>query len=256
MRPISAAICVKCSRSSTPIVPPQAPGPRVIADVDDGCSNTLRIMRGSSRRGGRDPPGGPAVREAPPSHRGKMTASRDEARGVRAAVPVRDRLAPDVVLIARTRTHGVVPAASRRPRCRAAGQGAPALGQAHTPGGWRTRAKPARCRRSAPARPGHLPCPAPVRMGAACQRYHRRQPQESPLYRAVRAHLDAFLARTPGEGGGPLPGFVRRELEAYLRRGLLTYGCLHVRCDRCGDDMVVAFSCKGRGFCPPVGAAA
>jgi hypothetical protein len=90
-------------------------------------------------------------------------------------------------------------------------------------------------------------------MDAACPRYHRRQPQESPLYRAVRAHLDAFLARTPGEGGGPLPGFVRRELEAYLRCGLLDHGCLHVRCDRCGDDMVVAFSCKGRGFCPSCG---
>ena len=83
--------------------------------------------------------------------------------------------------------------------------------------------------------------------GCATATYQRRQPEDSVLYRIVRGHLDAFLARATGEDGGHLPGFVRRELEAYLRCGLLEHGCLHVRCEGCGDDMVVALICYA--FC-------
>jgi Transposase zinc-binding domain len=56
-----------------------------------------------------------------------------------------------------------------------------------------------------------------------------------------------------GDERGALPAFVSRELQAFLRCGVLEHGCLHVRCDRCGDDMVGGFSCKGRGFCPSCG---
>ena len=45
--------------------------------------------------------------------------------------------------------------------------------------------------------------------------YQRRQPEDSVLYRTVQAHLDTFLARTAGDDGGSLPGFVTRELRAY-----------------------------------------
>ena len=81
----------------------------------------------------------------------------------------------------------------------------------------------------------------------------RELPEASPLYRTVEAHLDPFLARTAGEEGRSLPSFVTRELKAFLRCGLLEHGCLHVRCERCEEEMVVAFSCKGRGFCPSCG---
>jgi Transposase zinc-binding domain len=74
----------------------------------------------------------------------------------------------------------------------------------------------------------------------------------SPLYRALEAHLETFLTGAAGDERGALPAFVSREFQAFLRCGVLEHGCLHVRCDRCGDDMVVAFSCKGRGFCPSV----
>jgi hypothetical protein len=50
-----------------------------------------------------------------------------------------------------------------------------------------------------------------------------------------------------------VPPFVTRELRAYLRCGLLEHGCLHVRCPRCTEEMVVAFSCKRRGFRPSCG---
>jgi hypothetical protein len=41
---------------------------------------------------------------------------------------------------------------------------------------------------------------------------------------------------------------------AALRRcGILAHGFARVHCDDCGRDDVVAFSCKGRGFCPSCG---
>ena len=36
----------------------------------------------------------------------------------------------------------------------------------------------------------------------------------------------------------------------YLACGILANGFARVRCSSCGDEMLVAFSCKGRGFCP------
>jgi hypothetical protein len=49
---------------------------------------------------------------------------------------------------------------------------------------------------------------------------------------------------------GGLPGFVRREFEAYLRCGILGHGFARVRCEGCAFERLVPFSCKGRGFCP------
>ncbi len=84
--------------------------------------------------------------------------------------------------------------------------------------------------------------------------YQRRQPEQTVLYRTIAAHLPAFLAGTAGEDGtGGWPAFVRREFEAYLKCGILDHGFLRVRCERCGDTTVVAFSCRGRGFCPSCG---
>jgi hypothetical protein len=47
--------------------------------------------------------------------------------------------------------------------------------------------------------------------------------------------------------------FVERELRAYLACGVLAHGFLRVHCDECSHDRLVAFSCKGRGFCPSCG---
>ena len=91
---------------------------------------------------------------------------------------------------------------------------------------------------------------------ASCARatYQRRQPEQTVLYRTIAAHLPTFLARTAGEDGtGGWPAVVRREFEAYLTCGRLEHGLLRVRCERCGDTTVVAFSCRGRGFCPSCG---
>jgi hypothetical protein len=52
----------------------------------------------------------------------------------------------------------------------------------------------------------------------------------------------------------PLPRFCAREIDTFLRCGVLAYGFARVWCQACGKDDVVAFSCKGRGFCPSCGA--
>ncbi len=78
----------------------------------------------------------------------------------------------------------------------------------------------------------------------------RREPERGALHQVLLRHLQTFLARA-GERAGPgLPRFVRRELYAYLDCGILANGFARVHCSSCGRDELVAFSCKGRGFCP------
>src|SRR5713101_4841430 len=81
--------------------------------------------------------------------------------------------------------------------------------------------------------------------------YRRREPERTLLHTTVRAHLKTFLAKMEQRGDGAgLPGFVISEFERYLACGILAHGFARVRCSSCGDEMLVAFSCKGRGFCP------
>jgi len=47
---------------------------------------------------------------------------------------------------------------------------------------------------------------------------------------------------------------VARELQRYLACGILAFGFARVHCSGCEKDELVAFSCKGRGFCPSCGA--
>jgi hypothetical protein len=84
------------------------------------------------------------------------------------------------------------------------------------------------------------------------QAYARRRPEESVLYGVVQQELETFLANAAARER-PVPRFVARELRAFLRCGILAYGFVRVHCDGCGLDRVVAFSCKGRGFCPSCG---
>ncbi|MCZ7680805.1 MAG: transposase [Sandaracinaceae bacterium] len=78
--------------------------------------------------------------------------------------------------------------------------------------------------------------------------YVRREPEATVLYRVVREHWPRFLERAQEQGG--LPRFVVRDFEEYLRCGVLEHGVVQLACSRCGHSMVVAFSCKRRGWCP------
>ena len=78
--------------------------------------------------------------------------------------------------------------------------------------------------------------------------YACRRPEETALHKIVQRAWPSFVDRCDEAGG--LPKFVRREVEGYLRCGLLEHGCVRLRCEGCDEEIVVAFSCKARGFCP------
>jgi len=79
--------------------------------------------------------------------------------------------------------------------------------------------------------------------------YLPRRPEQTVLYRVVADSLETFLARAR-EQGRRVPRFVEREFRRFLDCGIPAHGFLRVRCDACGCERLVPFSCKGRGFCP------
>lgn len=81
--------------------------------------------------------------------------------------------------------------------------------------------------------------------------YRRRRPEESVLYKGIQENLATFLETASHRSGGQgLPTYVKQEFERYLDCGILANGFARVHCAGCGHDEVVAFSCRGRGFCP------
>ena len=75
------------------------------------------------------------------------------------------------------------------------------------------------------------------------------------LYDALRKHAETFLADVDADpASSGLPAFVRGEVERFLRCGVLAHGFVRVYCPTCKDDLLVGFSCKGRGLCPSCGA--
>ncbi len=80
--------------------------------------------------------------------------------------------------------------------------------------------------------------------------YERHRPETTALYEVVRDNLETLEAAI-GEGAleARIPRHARRELASFLECGLLCRGFARFRC-ACGESRLVAFSCKGRGFCP------
>jgi len=86
--------------------------------------------------------------------------------------------------------------------------------------------------------------------------YRQRRPEQGVLHRVVHEYLETFLAeaRARGDGAG-LPRFVEREFRQFLdwasspavSPASAATGAR--RCEDCKKDLLVAFSCKGRGFC-------
>lgn len=108
----------------------------------------------------------------------------------------------------------------------------------------------------APASPALLPAFAYERQPGAASRplpraWRRRQPEQTALYAVVQEHHETFLqqARDADPAGSGLPRFIEGELRRYLDCGLLSRGFARLRCASCGDERLVALSCKGR-MCP------
>jgi hypothetical protein len=84
---------------------------------------------------------------------------------------------------------------------------------------------------------------------AGGREYRRRQPEGTVLYEAVRGNL-ATLLEEAGQQGRGLPRYVERDFTRYLECGVLAHGFARVRCESCKEELLVGFSCKGRGVCP------
>ncbi len=70
----------------------------------------------------------------------------------------------------------------------------------------------------------------------------RRAPEQSVVRRAFDEGWPAACETIPRR--------VRREAEAYQRCGEVRYGFVEVVCEDSETSRLVAFSCKGRGWCP------
>ena len=85
------------------------------------------------------------------------------------------------------------------------------------------------------------------------QVYRLRRPRESPLWQCLSRHFDTFLELYE-EHYQPRYDFLRsiipEVVNNYLDCGDLERGSARVRCDHCKHEYLLAFSCKGRWFCP------
>jgi hypothetical protein len=91
-------------------------------------------------------------------------------------------------------------------------------------------------------------------VGVAALAYTPRDPTASALYAVVREHVETFRVEAARlRDGQGLPRFVDAEFDAFLRCGFLAGGFARFRCDACRTERLVAFWCKGRGFCPSCG---
>ena len=84
--------------------------------------------------------------------------------------------------------------------------------------------------------------------------YVRRNPEHSLLYKIVQTQFETFLAQaSEAHDTAGVPKFVEKELRAFLDCGVLARGFARWRCADCSSELLVALSCKGRGFCASCG---
>ena len=70
----------------------------------------------------------------------------------------------------------------------------------------------------------------------------------------VRDHYETFRAAAESwRDGAGLPRFIDEEFRGFLSCGWLAGGFARFRCEGCGVDRLVPFSCKGRAVCPSCG---
>jgi len=80
------------------------------------------------------------------------------------------------------------------------------------------------------------------------QRKYVPRKRETVLQVALQEGLPALLESTAETGG--LPGFVVREFRAATTCGDVEQGFAWVKCNQCGEELHVAFTCRARTVCP------
>jgi hypothetical protein len=84
--------------------------------------------------------------------------------------------------------------------------------------------------------------------------YRPRDAEHTVLHTVIRDHLETFVREVTERGDGSgLPRFVEEEFREFLTCGILAHGFARLKCDGCGLEHLLPFSCKGRGFCPSCG---
>ena len=83
--------------------------------------------------------------------------------------------------------------------------------------------------------------------------YRPRRPQDSDYYSCVEDYFEPFVQiyddRFSGDYGFWRP-YIEKVIYRYLDCGDLHQGFARVRCNDCGHEYLLAFSCKRRHFCP------
>ncbi len=103
---------------------------------------------------------------------------------------------------------------------------------------------------------GHQHAPQPAQPTKPTKAYNPRHPERTLLYKTVSEHFETWLelasaGQFDGQGDHHTPApYVEKAFRKYLECGIFAHGFARVRCDDCGDDFLVAFSCKGRAICP------
>ncbi len=77
--------------------------------------------------------------------------------------------------------------------------------------------------------------------GHGVLRNERHRPEQTLLYRLVEQHYPEFADAMAAQGK-PLPAYVEREFEDYLKCSRPEYGFWRVRCEDCHVERLVAFS--------------
>lgn len=70
----------------------------------------------------------------------------------------------------------------------------------------------------------------------------RRAPEQSVLHEAFRRGWPAVSSLVPLR--------IKQEVARYLTCGDVRCGFVEVTCEACAESRLVAFCCKGRGWCP------
>ena len=83
--------------------------------------------------------------------------------------------------------------------------------------------------------------------------YRPRHPERTVLYRVLFHYFDRFLAEYESrfeKEYGFLRPIIKEVVERYLDCGNPRCGFARIRCPSCGEERLLMFSCRTRGFCP------